>query len=127
MLDEGCDIIANVNSCTSRTEWAEQNKQSAYKIDAPIIGQEETCYFLNLNKPEISLVNSKINKRFTLSYSSQNLTNFVEWKSMASGDYALGFEPCTTLLDDKFEYKKIKANEQINFWVTLSIEKTSGN
>ena len=40
---------------------------------------------------------------------------------MGSGDYALGLEPCTTFLDDKFEYKKIGVNERINFSLTLSV------
>ena len=39
-----------------------------------------------------------------------------------SGDYALGFEPCTCELDDGFCYKVIKAKEQIAFFVNISVE-----
>lgn len=82
---------------------------------------EVTCYFLTLNKPEISLVNNKTGKRFTVSYSGVTLPRFLEWKSMACGDYALGFEPCTTELDERFAYKPIAPNERIRFVVTLSV------
>ena len=77
---------------------------------------------MKLSKPEIALVNEKIGKKFTVSYSGDTLTHFVEWKSMASGDYALGLEPCTTDLDDRFEYSVIKPNENIKFNVVISVK-----
>jgi hypothetical protein len=70
---------------------------------------------------EISLVNERIGKKFTVTYSNDTLPSFVEWKSMASGDYALGLEPATTELDDRFTYKIIKPNEKIRFNVNISV------
>jgi hypothetical protein len=122
MLDEGAKIVADVLSCESRTEWAEKNKDTAYEIGKAAPCQEETCYYLTLAKPQIALVNSKIDKTFTVSYSGDTLPHFVEWKSMACGDYALGLEPCTTELDDKFAYKTIKPFEEIAFSVSVSVK-----
>ena len=76
-----------------------------------------------LNEPKISLVNEKIGKKFTVSYSGDTLPDFVEWKSMASGDYVLGLEPCTTELDDRFAYRTIQKGAQVQFCVNISIEK----
>ena len=121
MLDDGVKVIADVESYTSRTAWAKQNEATMYEMNAPTPNQEETCYFLNLKKPEITLVNGKIGKEFTVSYSGDTLPCFVEWKSMASGDYALGLEPCTTELDDRFVYRTIREGEQIKFSVSISI------
>ena len=42
---------------------------------------------------------------------------------MASGDYALGLEPCTTELDDGFTYKVIKPQESIVFQLKLTVSK----
>ena len=123
MLDNGAKIIADVESYTPRTAWAKQNEATMYDMNAPMPNQEETCYFLNLKKPEITLVNEKIGKEFTVSYAGDTLPHFVEWKSMASGDYALGLEPCTTELDDGFTYRTIKKNEQVKFFVRISIDK----
>ena len=97
-----------------------------YEMSASVPNQEEACYFLTLTKPEISLLNEKIGKKFTVSYSGNTLPHFVEWKSMASGDYALGLEPCTTELDDRFSYKFIQPNEKILFAVTLKISGING-
>lgn len=121
MLDEGAKMIADVKNCVPRTTWAKQNEDTVYEMGAAVPNREETCYFLTLRKPEISLVNKKIGKKFTVSYSGDTLPRFVEWKSMASGDYALGFEPCTTELDERFAYKSIAPNARIRFVVTLSV------
>ena len=123
MLDNGAKVVADVESCTPRTAWAKQNETTMYAMNDAVPNQEETCYFLKLSKPEIALVNEKIGKKFTVSYSGDTLTHFVEWKSMASGDYALGLEPCTTELDDRFAYKTIEAGEEIKFFVKILITK----
>ncbi|MBO5925703.1 MAG: aldose 1-epimerase family protein [Clostridia bacterium] len=123
MLDNGAKVIADVESYTPRTAWAKQNETTMYAMSGAVPNQEETCYFLKLSKPEISLVNEKIGKKFTISYSGDTLPHFVEWKSMASGDYALGLEPCTTELDDCFAYKTIEVGEKIKFFVNISIAK----
>ena len=123
MLDDGVKVIADVESYTPRTAWAKQNEATMYEMNASTPNQEETCYFLNLKKPEITLVNGKIGKEFTVSYSGDTLPCFVEWKSMASGDYALGLEPCTTELDDRFAYKTIEVGEEIKFFVKILITK----
>lgn len=123
MLDDGGKVVADVASFSPRSSWAKQNEATRYEMSASVDNQEETCYFLKLNKPEISLVNEKLGKKFTVSYSGDTLPHLVEWKSMASGDYALGLEPCTTELDDRFQYKKVGAGEKVSFKVCLSVEK----
>ena len=123
MLDDGVKVIADVESYTPRTAWAKQNEATMYEMNASTPNQEETCYFLNLKKPEITLVNEKNGKKFTVSYSGDTLPCFVEWKSMASGDYALGLEPCTTELDNRFAYKTIEVGEEIKFFVKILIAK----
>ncbi len=122
MLDEGAKVIADVVKCDARTSWAKENESTRYDMSAPVPNQEETCYFLTLGTPEVSLVNEKIGKKFTVSYSKDTLPHFVEWKSMASGDYALGFEPCTTELDDRFAYKTIRSGERVRFLLNISVK-----
>ena len=123
MLDKGGKIEADIEECIPRTEWSKQNEEKKLDISAPIPLNPETCYFLKLKKPSISLVNQALGKKFTVGYSAETLPCFVEWHSMASGDYALGLEPATSMLDDKFEYKEIAAGEKIDFSVKLTVEK----
>ncbi|MBQ1244360.1 MAG: aldose 1-epimerase family protein, partial [Clostridia bacterium] len=107
MLDDGGKILADVDEVISRTEWSKKHEASILKTSMPVDNGEEFCYFVRLRKPEVSLVNERIGKTFTVSYSNDTLPHFVEWKSMVSGDYALGLEPCTTELDDRFAYKTV--------------------
>ena len=121
LLDEGAKIVADSDVRLPRTPWAEKNIDTAFSITAPIPNMEETCYYLEPKTSAVSLVNEKIGRKFTVSYSGDTLPNFLEWKSMASGDYALGLEPCTTKLDDLFAYSTIKAGETIAFALNLTI------
>ena len=123
MLDEGARIEADICECIPRTPFAEKERGKHLDITAPTPLAEETCYFLKLKKPEISLVNEKIGKRFTLSYSNDTLPEFVEWKSMASGDYALGLEPATSKLDGGFAYKSLAEGESVKHALKLKVTK----
>ena len=123
MLDDGAEISADISGYETRTDWAEKNADGMFKITDSIVANEETCYFLKMNKPEISLINKKLGKKFTVNYSKDTLPCFTEWHSMASGDYALGFEPASTELDDNFILRPINPGEKINFKVELSVNK----
>ena len=123
MLDSGARIEAEELSCEERTPFAKEHIGNRHSMTDDVVGQEETCYFLKLKQPTISLVNEKIGKRFTLSYSGDTLPAFVEWKSMASGDYALGLEPATTELDDRFSYRTLGKKESIEFSLSIKVSK----
>lgn len=125
MLDAGAKLLAEVETAAPRNDWARQNEESMLGMTLPEDNGDECCYFLKLKRPEVSLINSKLNKRFTLTYSGETLPHFVEWKSMVSGDYALGLEPCTTELDDRFAYKTIKPLEKIAFSINVTVTKKS--
>ena len=124
MLDAGAKILADIKEVKPRNAWSDKNKSDMLVMCNAIPCMDETCYFLTLAKPEASLTNEKLGKRFTVRYSGNTLPHFVEWRSMASGDYALGFEPCTTELDGGFAYSTVKPGEKISFSVSLSVENT---
>ena len=123
LLDKGAKIQTQAEEILPRTAWAKENEATMYEMSDSIDGFEETCYFLKLKTGKVSLVNEKVAKKFTLAYSKDSLPCFIEWKSMASGDYALGLEPATTELDDRFAYKHIKAQEKILFKLDFSVER----
>ena len=122
MLDDGAKIEADVVSCVPRTAWAKEIQSSLLDVIMPENDMEEVCYFLKMKKPEISVSNAKLGKKLTVKYSDDTLTNFIMWKSMASGDYALGLEPATADLDDGFCYKIIKPQQKIKHFVEISVE-----
>ena len=123
MLDAGAKIVLDAKTCDPVTPWAKQNMDSRYEIIAPKAGEEECCYYHQLNTPKVSLVNETLGKKFTVEYSKDTLPVFLEWKSMASGDYALGLEPCTSRIGEETVMQPLKAGASVKFSVDLSIEK----
>ena len=122
MLDEGVKIVADLESVVPRTLYAEKKMANYNVFEAPIDNEEETCYFLKTKNDSIAVENQKLGKRFTLKYSKDTLPCVVQWNSPASQDYALGIEPATCFLDDKFEYKTIKPNQKICFSLEMNLE-----
>ena len=123
LLDDGAKVVADIAKCDPRNDWAKERVGVREVMSDAVPLEDETCYFLTLNKPEASLVNEKVGKKFTLRYSAETLPCFVQWKSMASGDYALGLEPATSKLDLDLKTAKIKAGETIDFRLDLSVTK----
>ena len=123
MLDAGARLFDDAEETVPRTAWAARHIQNRSRMVAPVPNEEEMCYFLKLKTPRVLLKNAELGKTFSLEWSGDTLPHFVEWKSMAAGDYALGLEPCTTELDDRFAYKKISAGERICFQIKLRASK----
>ena len=122
MLDEGAKIACDAIECRPRTPFSAQMADTKFVVTAPVADTEETCYFLTLNKPEISVSNEKLGKTLTVSYDNSTLPRFVMWKSAVSGDYALGFEPATTELDGGFAYRILKPAEKITHHVAITVK-----
>lgn len=121
MLDEGAYLVDDAAEVVPRTNWAAEHIENRKKMTAPVPNQEEMCYFLKLKTPQVTLCNPRLGRKFMLAWSGETLPHFVEWKSMASGDYALGLEPSTTELDGRFAYRSLKRGEKRQFFLRMSI------
>ena len=122
MLDEGAELLDDAGEIIPRSPWAAEHLAERKKIGAPVDNEEEMCYFLRLKTPRVTLKNAALGKQFTLEWSQETLPHFVEWKSMAAGDYALGLEPCTTELNERFSFATIEKGEKRLFSLKLSVQ-----
>ncbi len=120
LLDAGSVIEGEITSKFTKNEYAIKYIDKALEIEEPTY-TAETCYYLTLGKPEISLVNKARGKSFTVRYSKDTLPEFLMWKSMVRGDYALGLEPTTTRLDSTFAYKTLAPEESADFKLELTV------
>ena len=123
LLDEGAELHIN-GKCTPRTAWAAENVDNVRKVIAPEPGREETCYFWELAEPRVTLSNAKLGKALTLSYTGDTLPHFIQWQSMASGDYAMGLEPATSVLDGGFAYKTIAPGAKVALGLRSEVTKS---
>ncbi len=123
MLDEGGRVELNAKSVTPRNDWSAKHAATWNTMESPVDDFEETCYFVEMNEGKARYENPALRKAFELEYDKEALPCFIEWKSMVSGDYALGLEPATTFLDDKFAYSRIGKGETRKFRLTFRVEK----
>ncbi len=121
MLDEGVKILADIVETEPRTEFAKSQIENCLEIQAPKAGMEEQVFFHKVKEGYVKVVNEKIKKVMTFKYDAERLPYFIEWKSMASGDYALGIEPSTTTLDGGFNKVKIKAQEEHDYKIEIEV------
>lgn len=122
LLTEGGKVFTETEKVVPRTEYAEKKLNVWNTMERPVDNEEETCYYLRPSCNTVYYSNPYSGRKFTLHYYGKELDKFIVWKSMASGDYALGLEPSTTELDENFAYKKIDAGESKSFDLTFTIE-----
>lgn len=122
MLDEGVEILADLEAVQPRNEYSAAYLQERDVFTASQDDAQERCYFLSNRGNTISAQNRKLGKKITLTYSKDTLPALVQWNSPVSQDYALGLEPATTYLDEKFCYQTLAASQRVAFHVALSFE-----
>ncbi len=113
-------IEADIAETVPRTPWSREHMRTMLQVEPPVDGMSEFCYFHTLRRPEVSLVNPRLGRRLTLSWSGETLPKFVEWKSRASGDFAVGLEPATCWLDEHFARRPIGVGERVVNMLRLS-------
>ncbi len=121
MLDCGVKIQSEVEEIIPRTPYAEKRLADRTVFSDAVDNEEERCYFIRHKTPVIQVINSDLKKTFRLEWSGDTLPCFVQWNSAASSDYALGVEPATTFLDDRFAYRKLAPAASVRFELSMSV------
>lgn len=82
---------------TPRTPFAAGLLGQECTVSAPVPNEEERCFFHEDMERTASLVNPALGVNMTMHW-SESLPILLQWRSMASGDYALGLEPTNCYL-----------------------------
>ena len=119
-LQEGCRVeFEKSDSVIPRSEEAKKGMNDYMEITAPEDNYNEQVFF-HLQKgnadgiASVKVINPKLDITATLKYKLDNLPIIAQWKSMRSGDYALGLEPSNNYIMgrmDERENKTIKTIE----------------
>jgi hypothetical protein len=101
-------------------EKAEKNYSKYKEMEKPKPNCSEEVFIHKLKGKNAfaELNNGKL--KFALNFSTDKLQYLTQWKSMSSGDYALGLEPATTMLNDR-KGLKIKSGERHSYKLNVSI------
>lgn len=119
-LDPDLQLHVPPGVIRARSEFARQGLDEFDRFSDPLDGREEQCYFHQPNRDLLPgkegdrmsarLVRPKLRMQAELRWSRAELPVLVEWKSMRSGDYALGIEPGTSEIRGRAEELKAGYN-----------------
>lgn len=99
-LDENLKIDMPAIKSEGLTDYAKSRADKRLKITAPIDGGDEEVFYNYLSRGEITLDNDLLGVAVKVRFDTENFPVTLLWKSMISGDYALGVEPATTRFDE---------------------------
>ena len=131
-LDEDLKLNFGENKCVSRTVEAELGMPENDIISKPVDNFFEHVFFRSMTPDEngyctVNAENKKLGIAAYIKYEQKNLPNLVQWKSMRSGDYALGIEPannfvCSRKLErENGTLKTINPGEKLIFNLELGL------
>ena len=120
-LDESLKIKMDAQKRVGRTEYAREGINEQFDITAPVDCGDEQCFYNYIENGKVELKNSDLNISATIVYDTKVLPVCVEWKSMVSGDYALGIEPATSIFEG-YTTTPINAGEIKRFIIKISLD-----
>lgn len=111
-LQEGCKLEFDTqDEVIPRSEEASRGMNEYKEISAPIDDYKEQVFF-HIQKGDVAgkghvkVINPHLDLAMELSYSLDTLPILAHWKSMASGDYALGLEPSNNYIKGRVDERK---------------------
>ncbi|MDO5702708.1 MAG: aldose 1-epimerase family protein [Lachnospiraceae bacterium] len=100
-LDEGTRLYIPTKKVTARDAAAEGHEDLYDVMEAPKDNEPEYVFIHDVKaSPDgtvrLAVVNEKLQLGLMIEYTGQYLPYFMEWKSIASGDYVIGLEPANS-------------------------------
>ncbi len=94
LLSENSVIETSAHTIEPRNDHAASDLANSGRAQKPTRGYEEMCYYHKMSgKATASIKNPDIKKGLVMSYDSEQLPFFTQWKMMGETDYVMGLEP----------------------------------
>jgi len=94
LLSENAKVTIPATEVTPRNEHAATAIDTCLTMEKPQNGYEEMCFYHKMSgKPTVSIYNDDIGKGLSMTYDTEELKFFTEWKMMGECEYVLGLEP----------------------------------
>ena len=120
-LDECLQLDVPAIVSEPLTEIAKKRQAEMMQITAPIENNDEDVYYHTLSQGNVRLYNPGLGVSVTMEYDVADFPVTLQWKSMKSGDYALGIEPSLTRFD-RFAMQKIAAKTSKTYQIKINFQ-----
>lgn len=132
LLDEGARIILPTRKVTPRDEAAAPHTEKYSVMEAPVDNEPEYVFLHELTADSegntfAAVINEKLGLGIQLSFNQKNLPYFMQWKSLASGDYVIGLEPANSSVygrgyhEERGDLHRIRPFEKEERQLTITI------
>jgi len=110
VVDEGAELVAPSIEVRPRDEEAKKDQENYGRFHAPTAGYREKVYYHTMRgDPDDRVLVGVINRNFQngqgigvyVEYWLDQLDQFVQWKMMGEGTYAVGLEPANCLVEGR--------------------------
>lgn len=100
-LCEDSEIMIPSRKVTPRDDTSAMNAAKWDKMETPKDNEPEYVFLHDMAADRVgntfaAIVNSKLGIGLKIEYNLKELPYFMQWKSIASGDYAVGLEPANS-------------------------------
>ena len=101
LLEENARIVIPTKKVIPRDEQAAGHEELYWKMEAPVDNEPEYVFLHELKADEkgntfAAVINERLGLGIRLEFNKERLPYFMEWKSLASGDYVVGLEPANS-------------------------------
>ena len=109
LLSEKAKLTIPSNKVEPRNEHSKEGLGVWNICEQPQIGYEEMCYYhyFENTKPTVSLYNEEIKKGIEITFDTDELPFFTQWKMMGAGEYVMGLEPGNCLPDGRDKMREM--------------------
>jgi len=132
-LDEDCEIILPTNKVIPRDADAAGKENDYWHMESPIDGEPEYVFFHEMAADEegksfAAAYNKRLGVGVRFDFSVKEFPYFIQWKSLASGDYVIGLEPANADVRGRKWYAQsgnqppmIQAQEELKKSLTITL------
>jgi hypothetical protein len=111
LLDESSRFIVPAVKTRQRDHEGYDGNDSYKTFSTPVDGKAEEVFYHQAAAGEDGfthaiLYNDKLDLGACITYDTRKLNNLVQWKSMKSGDYALGIEPANCVPEGRVKARQ---------------------
>ncbi|MBQ7578116.1 MAG: aldose 1-epimerase family protein [Synergistaceae bacterium] len=108
-LDENTKFYIPTSHITPRDKEADGHESKYNVMEAPKNNEPEYVFFHEIKSDsngntEVIAVNQNLKLGLKISWNTKYLPHFMQWKSIASGDYVVGLEPANSLVHGRKWY-----------------------
>ncbi|OCT15744.1 hypothetical protein A8709_15235 [Paenibacillus pectinilyticus] len=127
ILDDEARLLIPTSRTVARDPLSQEGIDAYAQLSAPIDGYTEQVFKHETvnqrdGKTGAAVINDRLGIGVYIKYNADALPNLIEWKSMRSGDYALGIMPSTCFVMGRTYEKEHGTLKTIAPFATLEVE-----